>query len=92
MGIVRKTITVSGRVQGVGYRYFARDLAEDLGLTGWVRNAPMRTVEIEVQGTDEDVEDFCRKLRDGPPLARVTDIKITELSALLKESGFDIAY
>jgi acylphosphatase len=92
MGIVRKTIVVSGRVQGVGYRYFARDLAEELGLTGWVRNAPMRTVEIEVQGKDEDVEDFCRKLSDGPPLARVTDIKISELSAPLKESGFDIAY
>jgi acylphosphatase len=92
MGIVRKTIVVSGRVQGAGYRYFARDLAEDLGLTGWVRNAPGRSVEIEVQGKDEDVEDFCQKLREGPPLARVTDIQISELSALLKESGFDIAY
>jgi acylphosphatase len=92
MGIVRKTIEISGRVQGVGYRYFVWDSAEALGLTGWVRNSPMRTVEIEVQGKDEDVKAFCEKLREGPPLARVKDIQISDLGIMPHESVFDISF
>jgi acylphosphatase len=92
MGIVRKAIEVSGRVQGVGYRYYVRDCAEELGLTGWVRNSPLRMVEIEVQGNDEDVESFCRKLREGPPLARVKDIEISEMNILSSEPDFDITH
>jgi Acylphosphatases len=92
MGIVRKVIEISGRVQGVGYRYFVRDSAEALGLTGWVRNSPMRTVEIEVQGKDEDVKAFCEKLREGPPLARVKGLKISEMSILSNEPDFDITH
>jgi acylphosphatase len=92
MGIVRKAIEVSGRVQGVGYRYFVRDCAEDLGLSGWVRNSPLRTVEIEVQGNEEDVEAFCEKLREGPPLARVKEIQISEMSIMSNEPVFDITH
>ena len=92
MSVVRKAIEVSGRVQGVGYRYFAQDRAEDLGLTGWVRNSPVRTVEIEVQGNEEDVESFCLKLREGPPLARVKDIEMSEMNILSSEPDFDITH
>ena len=92
MSVVRKAIEVSGRVQGVGYRYFAQDRAEDLGLTGWVRNSPLRTVEIEVKGKEEDVEAFCLKLREGPPLARVKDIQISEMNILSSEPVFDITH
>ena len=92
MSIIRKAIEVSGRVQGVGYRYFVQDCAEDLGLTGWVRNSPLRSVEIEVQGNEEDVEAFCGKLREGPPLARVKDIHISEMNILSNEPVFDITH
>jgi len=92
MSVVRKAIEVSGRVQGVGYRYFAQDRAEDLGLTGWVRYSPLRTVEIEVQGNEEDVESFCLKLREGPPLARVKDIEMSEMNILSSEPDFDITH
>lgn len=92
MGVVRKAIEVSGRVQGVGYRYFTQDCAENYGLTGWVRNSPLRTVEIEVQGNEEDVEAFCTKLREGPPLARVKDLRISEIHALSNEPVFNITH
>ncbi len=74
MPVARRAITVTGRVQGVGYRYFAQDAAEALGLSGWVRNNPDRSVECEVQGEDADIEQFCSRLREGPPLSRVTDV------------------
>ncbi len=51
--IVRKRIVVSGRVQGVGFRYRAIHAAQNLGLTGWVRNDPAGTVTMEVQGAEE---------------------------------------
>jgi Acylphosphatases len=52
----------------------------------------MRTVEIEVQGKDEDVKAFCEKLREGPPLARVKGLKISEMSILSNEPDFDITH
>lgn len=50
---VRKHIVVSGRVQGVGFRYRASHAAQSLGLTGWVRNDPEGTVSMELQGEEE---------------------------------------
>jgi len=70
---------VSGRVQGVGYRYFTRDTALELNLSGWVRNMPDGRVELEVQGVQDLVDEFFLDLRNGPPLSRVTDLNIREL-------------
>jgi len=52
---VRKHIVVSGRVQGVGFRYRASHAASSLGLTGWVRNDPSGTVTMELQGEEERI-------------------------------------
>jgi acylphosphatase len=52
MAVKRLSITVTGRVQGVGFRFYAEDVANNLGLDGWVRNSPERTVECEVQGEE----------------------------------------
>lgn len=56
MTIVRKELTFTGRVQGVGFRYRALYKAKELGLTGWVRNEWDGTVTMEVQGTEERIE------------------------------------
>jgi acylphosphatase len=68
-----KAITgvVKGRVQGVGFRYFAQDAAEEAGLSGWVRNLPDRNVEFFAQGDEEDLDRFLQKLLRGPVMARV---------------------
>lgn len=56
MSIVRKELTFTGRVQGVGFRYRAMYKANDLGLTGWVRNEWDGTVTMEVQGEEDKIE------------------------------------
>ncbi|BDQ33753.1 acylphosphatase [Pseudodesulfovibrio portus] len=67
--------TVHGKVQGVWFRAWTRDTATNLGLTGWVRNLPSGDVETLADGTREQLEEFILRLWDGPPLARVTDIR-----------------
>lgn len=72
-------IIVSGRVQGVGYRWFARENAEDLELSGYVKNLPDGNVEVVVQGREEQVLEFTNVLRQGPSFSKVIDLKITEV-------------
>lgn len=62
---------ISGLVQGVGFRYSARDRANDLGLSGWVRNISGGRVEVFVQGPEAIVGVFAAWLEDGPTAARV---------------------
>lgn len=72
---MRLKMVISGRVQGVCYRWFTRDTAVDLGLTGWVRNLPDGTVEAVVEGERDKLEQLLGWCRRGPDLARVTDIQ-----------------
>lgn len=65
---------VSGRVQGVGFRAFVADAARAEGLTGWVRNMPDGRVEVQAEGAAEALGRLERRLRQGPPLARVDDV------------------
>lgn len=65
MAEVRKHIVFHGRVQGVGFRYTAKYLAQSLGLTGWVRNEWDDTVTMEVQGREELINQMLVKLNHG---------------------------
>lgn len=62
---------VSGRVQGVGYRYFAMRAADTLGITGFVRNLVDGRVEVVGEGPEEVLAEFEEKLRQGPAFAAV---------------------
>jgi len=77
MSKVRAHLIISGRVQGVYYRVETRDRAAALGLTGWVRNMPDRSVEVVVEGSRDDVEKLIGWCRQGPPMAEVTDVSVT---------------
>ena len=70
-------ITVRGRVQGVGFRFFAEGRARALGLTGWVRNLPNGDVESEAYGPRAVIEQFVAELRKGPAMSRVQDVQVT---------------
>jgi acylphosphatase len=71
-------ITVYGRVQGVGYRYFVRARAMELGIRGFVRNGYDGTVVIEAEGEKKDLDTLLDYLRIGPPLARVMRMDVSE--------------
>ena len=72
--------TVSGRVQGVGYREWTRRKAVAAGLAGWVRNRREGTVEAVLSGTDAAVAELVERLRHGPRSAAVTDLAIEEIA------------
>jgi acylphosphatase len=72
---MRLRLRISGRVQGVCYRWYTRDTAADLGLSGWVRNLPDGAVELVAEGPREKLEQLLGWCRRGPDLARVTDIQ-----------------
>lgn len=67
---------VSGRVQGVGFRFLAQHVARMLGLTGWVRNLYDGRVEVVAEGEREQLEQFLTELRKGPRLARIEKVEV----------------
>ncbi len=72
---------VTGRVQGVSYRYFTQQQARELELTGWVRNLADGSVEVQVAGDSEVLERFRLRLEAGPRFGRVDGVDEQSLNA-----------
>ena len=68
---------VSGRVQGVGFRWFVEREAATLGITGWVRNRDDGRVEVMATGTREQLSALDARLREGPRAARVDEVRVS---------------
>jgi len=84
-------ITITGSVQGVGFRYACRQCARSLGLTGWVRNAGDGSLEIHAEGADPALDALIAWCHDGPPGARVRDVRVNPAAA--QSSGtFEIRF
>jgi acylphosphatase len=80
---------VSGRVQGVGYRYFVLREAAGLGLSGFARNQPDGSVEVVAEGPGEALAGLEARLREGPAFAEVTGV-VREAIAERGSSGFHV--
>ena len=80
---------ISGKVQGVGYRYSTMNEAKRLGLNGWVRNLPDSRVEAIFEGESEVVEEMIRWCHQGPIAAVVKDVQV-EYSEAEGLQGFEI--
>jgi acylphosphatase len=76
--VIRRRVTISGRVQGVFFRDSVRRLAEQHGVAGWVRNTEQGTVEAVFEGEREAVEALIGFCRSGPPDAEVESVEIAE--------------
>jgi len=74
--IVSFQAVILGRVQGVGFRYFARQRAEAHGVAGFVRNLPDGSVEVHAEGPVEALDSFERDIRVGPTFGRVEDASV----------------
>lgn len=87
---VARRFLVSGRVQGVGFRYFTVDAARREGLHGYVKNHDDGTVEAAVEGESSAVERFERALRRGPSRARVEQVRVDDVEPSMLNEGFEI--
>jgi acylphosphatase len=81
---------IAGKVQGVGFRWFTRRAASELGITGRVHNLPDGRVEAEAVGTPDELDAFRERLRQGPAGSRVTHIQEQEISPVPEWEGFVI--
>ena len=87
---IARVYYVSGMVQGVGYRYFARRLAQSLGIFGYAKNLRDGRVEVYAIGTGDALNSFRRKLELGPPTAAVWEVG-EEPAQLLPRYGTEFA-
>ncbi len=87
----RAHVKIYGRVQGVWFRASTKEMADKLGIKGWVRNMPDGTVEAVFEGDDKSVEKIIEWCHRGPPLARVDRVEV-EYEEPQGETGFRIRY
>ncbi len=88
----RAHIFIEGRVQGVCYRAFTRDLAFGLGLKGWVRNLHDGRVEALFEGEKGLIDKAIKECYIGPPGARVTDMDVKWETFIGNQKGFSVRY
>lgn len=78
--MIARRALVSGRVQGVGFRFFAERAARAAGVRGWVRNLSDGRVETLAEGEESAVARYLEKIREGPMGGRVDDVRVEELA------------
>jgi acylphosphatase len=84
---------VHGRVQGVNFRWYTRKRANELNVTGWVRNLPDgRRVKVIAEGAEEKLQELVRFLYNGPPAANVDDVDVDWQDATGEFDRFSIRY
>jgi acylphosphatase len=87
---VARRYVISGRVQGVGFRWFTEAAASREGIHGSVRNLPDGSVEAVAEGDADAIERFERALRHGPPSARVDRVEVDATVPNGRDSGFTV--
>lgn len=90
--IKRIHILVTGKVQGVGFRAYVQHAANNLGLTGWVRNVGYSQVETVAEGNPEILNSFVEAVRTGPRSARIDDLNLFWEAPLEDTKKFEIRF
>ncbi len=75
---IAKRVRLTGRVQGVFFRAWTRDEAHSLGIVGWVRNCSDGSVEAQLEGQEDAVDELIELMREGPPGAKVQNVDVEE--------------
>ena len=86
--ICRLHARITGRVQGVGFRYYVMGEAETIGLSGWVRNRRDGSVEVVAEGEKEQLSSLVLSLKRGPRSSIVNDVKVEWLESTGEFKGF----
>jgi acylphosphatase len=90
--MIARRFIVKGRVQGVGFRFFAIRAARRLSIVGSVRNLADGAVEAIAEGAPDAISDFRAELRRGPSYARVESVEETDVEPTGRYTGFDVEY
>lgn len=90
--MIQLHIIVSGKVQGVGFRYFSQIKAVQYGVTGWAKNLADGSVEIVALGSKDQLDPFIEDLRIGNPFSKINHIEITESETTENYHSFTIKY
>jgi acylphosphatase len=88
---IARHLSITGRVQGVFFRAWAREQADQLDIRGWIRNRPDGHVEAHVEGEQAGVEEMIDRLRDGPPAAEVDDVRTWDAD-VCDFDGFEVRH
>jgi acylphosphatase len=86
---IARHVSVTGRVQGVFFRVWMQERANELEVTGWVRNCPDGRVDAHIEGEDGAVQQLIEGIRRGPPAARVEDVHLWDVE-LFDYDGFEV--
>lgn len=89
---IRKHFTITGRVQGVGFRYFVQQIAKSLNLTGFVRNQYDGSVYCEAQGQAEALIQLGHRLKQGNGISHVQNVQGGDMPVLTQERNFRITH
>lgn len=89
---IRAHIFISGLVQGISFRYYTREKAKQLGLTGWVKNLSNGRVEAVFEGEKEKIEQMIDWVKQGPDLAQVKEVEVQWQEYENEFSDFEIRY
>jgi acylphosphatase len=87
---VARRYVIAGRVQGVGFRWFTRDVAVREGIHGWVQNLDDGSVEVVAEGDVTSIDRLEAAVRRGPSSARVDGFDVEELAPSGRNAGFEI--
>ena len=87
---MKKHIVITGKVQGVGFRYWLYQAAKQRNIDGWVRNKISGEVEALLIGDDVEIDNLIRLCKKGPPSSKVTKIKVQNYQKEFLKKSFDI--
>ena len=82
----------AGRVQGVGFRYSTKNLAKGFDVLGWVKNLPDGRVELQIQGDEEELDEFIQELQDSPLGHHIQEQEERTVPLLDNVHGFSIQH
>ena len=88
--IKKKHLIISGKVQGVGFRYWMQNLAINNNIGGWVKNRSLGDVEALIIGQEKEVQKLIKQCKIGPSSARIQNIQINDYNQNYSEKGFNI--
>ena len=88
--IIKKHLVISGKVQGVGFRYWIQNLAINNNISGWVKNRSSGDVEALIIGQEKEVQKLIKQCKIGPSSATIQNIQINDYNQDCVEKGFNI--